>query len=86
LSRYKIEPGEELPSILRNFDSFFDLATIHSSSVGSKAGVDWAAKTAEKQNQNQILFFDTAYSSTGGKQRGSVVVQYILTVHPSDLW
>jgi len=61
-------------------DSFFDLATIHSSSVGSKA------ETAENQNQNQILFFDTAYSSTAGKQRGSVVVQYILTVHPSDLW
>jgi len=56
-------------------DSFFDLATIYSSSVGSKAGVDWAAKTAENQNQNQILFFDTAYSSTAGKQRGSVVVQ-----------
>ena len=88
LSRYKIEPGEEnhCPRFWEILDSFFDLATIHSSSVGSKAGVDWAAKTAENQDQNRILFFDTAYSSTAGKQRGSVVVQYILTVHPSDLW
>ena len=54
--------------------------------VASKAGFEGAEKSAENlESKSRIFLIQHLSSSTAGKQR-SVVLQYILPVHPSDLW